>query len=69
MDNAKQVLQKAPLRKQKLDDDLKEIHYTLGSIYQELNDKNNALKHYKKVMIDDLNYKDVKERINEINNS
>ncbi len=67
-DSAIQVLQKAPLRKQRLDDDLKSIHYLLGCIYQEIKDEKNALKHFKKVMIDDLNYKDIKERINELNN-
>lgn len=67
-DSAIQVLQKAPLRKQRLDDDLKNIHYSLGCIYQETNDKKNALKHFKKVMIEDINYKDIKKRINELNN-
>lgn len=68
IDNAIGVLQKAPLRKRNLDSDLLDTHYLLGSLYLENNDKQNALKHLKKVVLEDITYKDANEKIELIKN-
>lgn len=68
IDNAIGVLQKAPLRKRNLDSDLLDTHYLLGSLYLEKNDKQNALKHLKKVVLEDIMYKDANEKIEQIKN-
>lgn len=60
---AVEVLQRAPLSKRKLDDDLMEIHYNLAASYEKLGDKKNALRHYKRVYSNDVNYLDVKKKV------
>jgi len=61
--NAARVLHNAPLRKRHLDDDLKNIHYTLGRIYEETGAYEKALKHYNKVLIEDIEFSDIRERV------
>ena len=58
-----EVLQRAPLRKRKLDDDLKEIHYNLAAAYEKTGDEKKALRHYKRVYSNAVNFLDVKERV------
>ncbi len=62
-DLAINVFKKAPLQKRNLDDDLVEIHYNLALIYEESGDKNNALKHFKRVYSENINYKDVAQKV------
>ncbi len=58
-----EILQRAPLRKRKLDDDLKEIHYNLAAAYEKIGDKKSAQRHYKRVYSNDVNFLDVKEKV------
>ncbi|MDR3696811.1 DUF4236 domain-containing protein [Mucilaginibacter sp.] len=62
-DLAIEALKKAPLLKRNLDDDLKLTHYLLGSIYHELGDKQQALKHLNKVYAQDITYKDISAQL------
>lgn len=62
-DLAIDVFKKAPLRKRNLDDDLIELHYNLALIYEESGDKNNALKHFKRVYSENINYRDVSQKV------
>ncbi len=65
-DLAINVFKRAPLRKQNLDEDLMEIHYNLAIAYEGLGDKEKALKHLKQVHAQDIGYRDVSERIEEL---
>ncbi|MFZ3065822.1 MAG: DUF4236 domain-containing protein [Nitrospirota bacterium] len=62
-DLAINVFKKAPLLKRNLDDDLMELHYNLALIYEESGDKKNALKHFKKVYSENINYRDVAQKV------
>lgn len=62
-DLAIDVFKKAPLQKRKLDGNLMEVHYNLALIYEESGDKKNALKHLKKVYAQDVEYRDVSEKL------
>ncbi len=62
------VFKKAPLQKRKLDDDLMEVHYNLAMIYKDSGDTKNALKHFKKVYANDIEYRDVEEQIESLEN-
>ncbi len=64
--NAIDVLQKASLRKRNLDSELMEIHYTLGMSNSMIGEKKTALKHFKKVLKIDENYKDVANQISQL---
>ena len=68
LDLALETLKRAPLQKRNLDDDLMEIHYTLGDVYYLLGDYKNALKHFKKIYAQDVSFEDVSERIDELEN-
>jgi tetratricopeptide (TPR) repeat protein len=57
------TFKRAPLRKQKLDDYLLDIHYHIGVAYQKLGKKTFALKHLNKVYAFDTEYRDVKTLI------
>jgi tetratricopeptide (TPR) repeat protein len=61
-----EVLKFAPLRQKQLDDNLKAVHYNLGELYEAVGDKVNALKHYTIIEIQDINYLDVKARIQKL---
>jgi len=65
-DLAIEEFKKAPLLKRMLDADLMEVHYNLAFIYEKSGDKNNALKHYKKVYAQDIGYSDVAKRITDL---
>lgn len=62
-DLAIDVFKKAPLLKRNLDNDLLEVHYNLGLVYEKSGDKANALKHYKKVYAYNTSYKDVQKKV------
>ncbi|MEW6610076.1 MAG: DUF4236 domain-containing protein [Patescibacteria group bacterium] len=62
-DLAISVFKKAPLLKRNLDDELMELHYNLALIYEESGDKNNALKHFKKVYAENVNYRNVAQKV------
>lgn len=62
-DLAISVFRKAPLQKRNLNEDLLEVHYNLGLIYEKSGDKENAQKHFKRVYAHDVGYRDVKEKI------
>jgi len=62
-DLAIEVFKKAPLKKRNLDENLLELHYNLALIYEESGDKKNALKHFKKVYADNINYRDVAKKV------
>ncbi len=68
-DLAIDVYKRAPLRKRNLDDELKGIHYSLASVYEESGDQKNALKHYKRVYAEDMAYKQVAEKVEKLNKS
>ncbi|HEX7017690.1 MAG TPA: DUF4236 domain-containing protein [Patescibacteria group bacterium] len=65
-DLAIDVFKKAPLLKRNLDADLLELHYNLGLVYEEAGKKKEALKHFKKVYAYDINYKEVKNKIEKL---
>ncbi len=49
------------------DEDLfKECHYTLGRVFEELGDPGNAEKHYGEVIVVDYDYKDCRQRLENI---
>lgn len=60
------VFKKAPLQKRNLDDDLLETHYNLAEVYEVSGDKKNALKHFSKVYAYDMNYKEVNEKVSNL---
>ena len=62
-DLAIESLKKAPLQKRKLDNTLIKIHYLLWVIYERKEDKKNMTKHYKKVYSSDIDYLDIKEKV------
>jgi len=66
IDNAIESLKMAPMRKRKLDQDLMEVHYLLGEAYSRKGDNKNALKHFKKVYLQDVTYRDVAGRVEEM---
>lgn len=57
------VFKKAPLQKRNLDADLMGVHYSLGSIYEKMGDKKNALKHFGKVYAVDIGFREVAEKM------
>lgn len=61
-----ETFKKAPLGKRKLDDDLKEVHYNLAIVYQSVGNKKSALKHLHKIYIQDTAFRDVSEKISQI---
>lgn len=65
-DYAIEALKKAPLQKRKLDEDLKDTHYLLGLAYKYAGDKKNSLKHFQRVYSADIEFRDVRSLINEV---
>ena len=61
-----EVLNRAPLRTKNLNEDLLSIHYALGNLYEENGDLELAKSMYQKVYLHDVNYKDVKEKLENI---
>ncbi len=62
-DLAIETFRKAPLRKRKLDENLMELHYNLAVTYEKAGNKKNALKHYKRVFLEDVTYRDIQKVI------
>ncbi|MDB5227715.1 MAG: hypothetical protein JWN78_1908 [Bacteroidota bacterium] len=62
-DKGIEVLKLAPLNQKQLDEELKTVHYNLGELYEEKGDKENALKHFNTIEIQDINFMNVRERI------
>lgn len=60
------VLRKAPMLAFKLNEDLMEIYYNLGVLYEEYGDVKNALNHFKKVYGQNSKYRDVKRKIEKL---
>jgi len=63
IDLAIDTLHRAPLKTKNLNGDLMEIHYCLGNLYEEKQNFELAKRMYQRVYLHDVNYKDVKERI------
>ncbi len=61
------VLNKAPLRTKNFDDDLVRIVYVLGELYEETGDIENAKAMYQRVYAHDINYQEVKQRLDNLN--
>lgn len=61
------VLNKAPLRTKSFDDDLVRIVYALGELYEEIGDIENAKAMYQRVYAHDINYQEVKQRLDNLN--
>lgn len=61
-----EVLKLAPIRQRQLNDELKDIHYNLGELYELYGDKVNALKHFNIIEIQDINFFDVRARIEKL---
>ena len=62
-DLAIMTFKKAPLQKRKLNEELLDIHYSLGLVYEFTHDFKNAIKHFKKIYAVNTNYKDVSEKL------
>jgi tetratricopeptide (TPR) repeat protein len=62
-DLAIEVLKKAPMLKRNLDYDLKSIHYSLALIYEETGEQKLAIKHLNKIYSQDIGYKDISQRL------
>ena len=63
---ALEVLLQGPTRKRKMDLDIAEFRYMLGVVYESLNQKKNAIKQYNKIMAFDSFYRDVAERLDNL---
>ena len=60
-------MNKAPLRTKNFDDDLVRIVYVLGELYEETGDIENAKAMYQRVYAHDVNYQEVKQRLDNLN--
>ncbi len=65
-DLAINVLNRGPVRKTNLDNYLIYLHYLLGVAYKEKGEKQNALRHLRRVYSVDMNYKDVAKEVQEL---
>lgn len=63
LDLAIQALEQAPLHKRTLTDELVAIHYHLGTLYEQQGDRAQALHHFKRVYARDITYRDVRSRV------
>ena len=63
LDLAIQTLEQAPLHKRALTDELVQIHYRLGTLYEQQSDPDRALHHFKRVYARDISYQDVRFRV------
>jgi len=62
-DLAIEAFKRAPLGNRNLDDDLKEVHYNLATIYEAAGNTKSALKHLKKIYSQDIAFRDVATRV------
>ncbi|WP_029688798.1 DUF4236 domain-containing protein [Thermoanaerobacter sp. A7A] len=66
-DMALAVLEKGPMRKRKTDtEEMKVYRYLLGTVYRKLGQKEKALKQFQKIYVEDSNFLDVAEILNEM---
>lgn len=65
-ESAVETFRRGPLRKRKLDEDLKELHYQLATHYEHLGDKAAAKRHYRRVYTTDVGYRDVNQRLHKL---
>jgi len=66
-DMALAVLEKGPMRKRKTDtEEMKIFRYLLGTVYMKLGQKEKALKQFQKIYVEDSNFLDVAEILNEM---
>lgn len=63
LDLAVQALEQAPLHKASLNGSLLQVHYRLGSLYEQRGETARALHHYDRVYASDITYKDVRARM------
>lgn len=66
IDLAIEPLKKAPLRTSNPDDDLIDIMFLLGNLYEEKGEKEQAKQLYQKVYTHSIEYKDVAQRLQEL---
>lgn len=57
------VLENGPIRKRKMDVGILEFRYALATAYKETGDKKRALREFRKVYAEDMNYIDVQEQL------
>ncbi len=62
-DLAVETLQQAPLNKRTLTEGLIQIHYRLGTLYEQQGDPVRALHHFKRVYTHDISYLDIRSRV------
>ena len=55
------------MRTKNFDDDLVRIVYVLGELYEETGDIENAKAMYQRVYAHDINYQEVKQRLDNLN--
>lgn len=60
---AAEMLKKGSRHMLSMNDDLKELHYQLGLVYEMKGEEEAAKREFKQVYLADVNYRDVKERI------
>ncbi|MGH2332413.1 DUF4236 domain-containing protein [Thermoanaerobacter mathranii] len=66
-DMALAVLEKGPMKKRKTDtEEMKIYRYLLGTVYMKLGQKEKALKQFQKIYVEDSNFLDVAEILNEM---
>lgn len=65
-DLALQVLERGPLLKRKMNEDMKLYRYLLGICYKQLGDKKKAIKQFNKVYAEDVTYLDTETHLKEL---
>lgn len=61
-----ETLERAPIHRQQLSDELLAIHYRLGRLHEQSGDRDRALHHFKRVYARDISYRDVRERVHRL---
>lgn len=64
---ALETMLQGPVNKRKMDEEMCAFRYMLAQCFEANNDSKNALKQYQKVYAFDVNYEDVKEKIENLN--
>lgn len=63
LDLAVEALQQAPLEARNLSEPLKQIHYRLGALYEQLGEPERARLHFKRIYARDIAFRDVPARL------